>query len=80
MHLRVDAAKSIIPYIYPKLQSVDVNGRDGQPLIVQILRFADDLPDERQMPPMIEMGENAVIDAVAAPVAVSLSDEDEDDR
>jgi hypothetical protein len=82
MHLRVDAAKSIIPYIYPKLQSVDVNGRDGQPLVVQILRFAD-LPDEHALPPagpMIEIaaraGDSVVIDAVAAPVAAALDDED----
>jgi hypothetical protein len=82
MHLRVDAAKSIIPYIYPKLSNVDVNSRDGQPLVVQILRFAD-LADEPKLTPagpMIEMAtENAVIDAVATPVAAALSDADEDD-
>jgi hypothetical protein len=39
MHVRVDAAKSIIPYIYPKLSNVDVRSGDGQPMVVQILGF-----------------------------------------
>ena len=58
MHLRVDAAKSIIPYIYPKLSNVDVHSRDGQPLVVQILRFSADAPAEPDMQlgvPIIEI-------------------------
>jgi hypothetical protein len=67
-NVRVEAARTICQYIYPKLQSVDVNGRA-------------DLPDERPPVPMIEMAaEGAVTDAVAAPVATALSDEDEADR
>jgi hypothetical protein len=59
MHLRVDAAKSIIPYIYPKLSNVDVHSRGGLPLVVQVLRFSADAPVEpnKQLGhvPMIEM-------------------------
>jgi hypothetical protein len=76
---RVDAARTICQYIYPRPSSVDVNGHEGQSVVVQVLRFAD-LADEPKLPPagpMIEMAtENAVIDAVAAPVAAALDDED----
>jgi hypothetical protein len=80
--VRVDAARTICQFIYPKLSAVDVNGHQGQPLVVQVLRFAD-LPDERELPPagpMIEMAATAsdsvVIDVVAAPVAAALDDKD----
>jgi hypothetical protein len=83
--VRVSAAQTLCQYIYPKLSSVDVNGRDGQPLVVQVLRFSD-LPDEREQPPagpIIEIaataGDSVVIDVVAAPVAAALDDKDATD-
>ena len=47
VNVRVDAAKSICGYVYPKLSSVDIGGRDEQPLVVQIIRFSD-LADEKR--------------------------------
>jgi hypothetical protein len=56
---RVDAARTVCQYVYPRLQSVDVNGREGQPLIVQVLRFSDLAVEEQKStaiapPPMID--------------------------
>jgi len=49
--VRIDAAKAVASYCYPKLQSVDLGSREGQPLTVQIIKFADipadELPPER---------------------------------
>jgi hypothetical protein len=64
MHLRVDAAKSIIPYIYPKLSNVDVSSGDGQPLVVQILRFSADAPAENK-----RLGHAPIIEMIAADAA-----------
>jgi hypothetical protein len=83
MHLRVDAAKSIIPYIYLKLSNVDINSRDGQPLVVQVLRFSADAPVElnkRLGAPIIEMvtadGVTEVVTEIVAP-AVTANEDDE---
>jgi hypothetical protein len=80
MHLRVDAAKSIIPYIYPKLSNVDIHTAGDQPLVVQVLRFAELSVEERRptaiaAPPVIDMAlvaaESAVIDAAAVPITAA---------
>lgn len=82
-NLRVEAARAVAQYVYPRVQPVDVNGAAGQPLVVNVLRFAPDLPDAlpsggRQI---IEMrAGDAVTDVIVAPVAAALDDEDEDDR
>lgn len=39
--VRVDAARTVCQFIYPRLQSVDLNGHDGAPLQVSIVRFSD---------------------------------------
>jgi hypothetical protein len=40
-NLRLDAAKSVANFVYPKLSNVDINRNSAQPIIVQILRFSD---------------------------------------
>jgi hypothetical protein len=65
MHLRIDAAKSIIPYIYPKLSNVDINSREGQPLVVQVVRFSADAPVE----PNKRLGHAPIIEMTAADAA-----------
>jgi len=86
MHLRVDAAKSIIPYIYPKLSNVDVHSRDGQPLVVQILKFSADAPAERNerlaAPPVIDLTADASTEAVeaVAEVVIEATADGEEER
>lgn len=45
--IRVDAAKAVCAYVYPKLQALDVNATGGQPLNVTIVKFSE-LPGEEQ--------------------------------
>jgi hypothetical protein len=84
--VRVDAARTVCAYVYPKLSSVDVNGREGQPLVVQVIRFGDNsVGEHRSQPPaiaslpVIDMAsvaaEGAVTDAVVAPVVALEVDE-----
>src|SRR5215469_12377155 len=40
-HLRVDCAKALCNFVYPRMASVDVNSASGQPLVVNVLRFTD---------------------------------------
>jgi hypothetical protein len=41
VNVRIDAAKAVAAYCYPKLQALDLGSREGQPLTVQIIRFSD---------------------------------------
>lgn len=43
--LRVEAAGKALPYEKPRLASVDVGSKDGQPLVVKIVRFGDHAPE-----------------------------------
>jgi hypothetical protein len=45
VNVRVDAAKAVAGYCYPKLQALDLGSREGQPITVQVIRFSD-LPNE----------------------------------
>ena len=38
-NVRIDAAKAAAPYIHPKLANIELNGKDGGPLQIQIVRF-----------------------------------------
>lgn len=38
---RMDAAKAAAPYVHAKLASVEHSGKDGGPMIVEIVRFAN---------------------------------------
>lgn len=38
---RMWAAEKAAPYVHPKLASVEHSGKDGGPLVVEIVRFAD---------------------------------------
>jgi hypothetical protein len=37
--VRLDAAKAAAPYVHPKLANVELHGKDGGPLQVQVVRF-----------------------------------------
>lgn len=39
--LRLEAARAAIPYEKPRLSSVELGNKDGEPLVVKILRFSD---------------------------------------
>jgi hypothetical protein len=80
---RVDAARTVCQYVYPRLQSVDVNGRDGQPLVVQVIRFSDLAVEEYRStaiapPPMIEaeIVKATTSDALGVAEAVVRDEED----
>jgi hypothetical protein len=78
--VRVSAAQTVCQFIYPKLSSVDVNAASGQPLIVQVLRFSDapELPALPPGGPVIEvLMAGSESDAVAAPAAAALDNEDD---
>lgn len=34
-------AKDAAPYLHPRLSAVDLGNKDGKPLVVEIVRFAD---------------------------------------
>jgi hypothetical protein len=36
------------PYVHPKLSAVDLAARDGGPIIVEIVKFSQDKPGERE--------------------------------
>lgn len=36
-----ERAKEAAPYVHPRLQSVALGSKDGEPLVVQIVRFSD---------------------------------------
>lgn len=38
---RFEAAKAAAPYVHPRLSSVEASGKDGGPLVLEIVRFAD---------------------------------------
>jgi hypothetical protein len=38
---RDEMAKAAAPYMHPKLAQVDVGNKDGQPLVVEVVRFSD---------------------------------------
>lgn len=42
LDVRVDAAKSAAPYVHARLSSIDISNKDGQPFVVEIVRFGDD--------------------------------------
>lgn len=37
---RMDAAKAAAPYVHAKLASVEHSGKDGGPMVLEIVRFA----------------------------------------
>jgi hypothetical protein len=39
-NVRIEAAKAAAPYVHPKLANIEVAGKDGGPLQVQVVRFA----------------------------------------
>ena len=41
---RVDCAKAAAPYVHPKLASVELGGKNGGALIVEIVRYSADDP------------------------------------
>jgi len=45
--VRVDAAKAVASYCYPKLQSANLGSREGQPLTARIIKFSDMPEDEK---------------------------------
>ena len=38
---RLEAARAAAPYVHPKLASVELSGKNGQPLEVRVVRFSD---------------------------------------
>jgi hypothetical protein len=48
VNVRIDAAKAVAAYCYPKLQAIDLGSREGQPLTVSIIKFSD-LPDDEKL-------------------------------
>jgi hypothetical protein len=38
---RIEAAKAVAPYVHPKLANIELAGKDGGPLQVQVIKFAD---------------------------------------
>ena len=43
---RMDAAKAAAPYIHPRLATTEVTGKDGDALVVQIVRYGEDSATE----------------------------------
>lgn len=41
---RFEAAKAAAPYVHAKLASIEHQGKDGGPLVLEIVRFADKAP------------------------------------
>lgn len=41
LDVRVDAAKCAAPYVHARLSSIDIGSKDGQPLVIEIVRFGD---------------------------------------
>lgn len=39
--LRLDAAKSAAPYVHPRLASTELSTKDGKPLVLQLVNYAD---------------------------------------
>lgn len=39
--IRADMAKAAAPYVHPKLANVEHSGKDGSPLTIQVVRYAD---------------------------------------
>lgn len=39
--VRIDAGKAAAPYVHPRLTAVEVSGKDGGPLVVQTISYAD---------------------------------------
>lgn len=39
--LRVEAARAALPFEKPRLATIDLGNKDGQPLVVNVLRFAE---------------------------------------
>ena len=44
--LRLEAAKSAAPYVHPKLANVELTGKDGGVLTVQVVRYGAHSPTE----------------------------------
>jgi hypothetical protein len=43
---RMDAAKAAAPYVHAKLANVEVGGKGGGNIVVEIVRFSDQAPGE----------------------------------
>lgn len=40
--LRFEAAKAAAPYMHPRLANIEVAGKDGGALVIEIVRFGSD--------------------------------------
>ena len=74
--IRLEAAARVANFIYPRMSTVDVNSANGQPLVVQILRFSDAPVEPKQLGQggsMIEMtAADAATEAVEAVAEVAI--------
>jgi hypothetical protein len=84
MSIRVDCARTLCAYVYPKVANVDINSHEGQPQVIQIIRFSADAvePNKRLGAPIIDMtvadaGTEAV-ETVAEVVIEATSDGEEE--
>lgn len=39
--VRLDAAKAAAPYVHPKLANIELTGKDGGPIGVNVVRYSD---------------------------------------
>src|SRR5207302_1430602 len=44
LHVRLDAGKAVAPYIHPKLANIEVTGKDGGPLQVNLVNYSPPEP------------------------------------
>lgn len=44
--IRLNAANSAAPYVHPRLANIDVGTKNGQPLIVRIVKFGETDPKQ----------------------------------
>jgi hypothetical protein len=65
---RLDAAARVANFIYPRMSTVDVNSANGQPIVVQILRFSDAPVEPKQLGQGGQMIEMTVADAATEAV------------
>ena len=69
INVRVDCAKTLCSFLYPRLANVDIGSANGAPLVVQVLRFSDTpVEPNKQLvgSSMIEMTADAATEAVEA--------------
>lgn len=87
LEVRVDCAKALLPYVYPRLAAVEVTGRDGGPvetenktennIFIRAL-MKDDLVRERIEEAWIEWQENVITNRGALPEICGPTQEEYD--